>query len=227
VLGCKRIFRLQADKIEGVAEDNVRLEGQLAEQCSAELCPRSGLPNDEGACSTDIDDTVVTQFPCENAGAKRAVSADVDASEENDESHRAIIEKRAGTGTFLGQPVAGKVSGRIVETRPRGAYCAIFWPMATPEQQQEYSRLAGQLQAIGQKHFKELPHGAVSLVLTLNEGHVLVEAYDRMGRKLGDIPNHWTSEEFRSELETAFAGVTLPDENVTTTVSNPMRASSA
>jgi hypothetical protein len=99
--------------------------------------------------------------------------------------------------------------------------------MATPEQQQEYSRLAGQLQAIGQKHFKELPHGAVSLVLTLNEGHVLVEAYDRMGRKLGDIPNHWTSEEFRSELETAFAGVTLPDENVTTTVSNPMRASSA
>jgi hypothetical protein len=98
--------------------------------------------------------------------------------------------------------------------------------MATPEQQQEYARLAGQLQSIGQRYFKELPHGAVSLVLTLNEGHVLVEAYDRMGRKLGDIPNHWTSEAFRTELENAFAGVALPDENVTTTVVNPMRASS-
>jgi hypothetical protein len=99
--------------------------------------------------------------------------------------------------------------------------------MQTPEQQQEYARLAGQLQSMGQKYFKELPHGSVSLVLTVNQGNVLVEAYDRMGRKLGEIPNHWTSEEFRSELENAFARVTLPDENVTTTVSNPLRASSA
>jgi hypothetical protein len=63
-------------------------------------------------------------------------------------------------------------------------------------------------------------------VLTLNEGHVLVEAYDRMGRKLGDIPNHWTSDEFRSELENTFGQITLPDENITTTVSNPMRVPS-
>ena len=97
--------------------------------------------------------------------------------------------------------------------------------MATPEQQQEYTRLAGQLQSIGQRYFKELPHGSVSLVLTVNQGNVLVEAYDRMGRKLGEVPNQWTSNELRSELEQAFAQVTLPDENITTTVSNPMRAS--
>jgi len=78
---------------------------------------------------------------------------------------------------------------------------------------------------MGQRYFKELPHGSVSLVLTVNQGSVLVEAYDRMGRKLGEIPNQWTSSAFRSELENAFGNVTLPDENITTTVSNPMRLS--
>jgi hypothetical protein len=99
--------------------------------------------------------------------------------------------------------------------------------MPTPEQQREYARLSGQLQSIGQKYFKELPHGSVSLVLTVNQGNVLVEAYDRMGRKLGDIPNNWTSNEFRSELENAFGQVILPDENITTMVSNPLRVPSA
>jgi hypothetical protein len=99
--------------------------------------------------------------------------------------------------------------------------------MLTPEQQREFARLSTQLQSIGQRYFKELPHGSVSLVLTVNQGNVLVEAYDRMGRKLGDIPNQWTSSEFRSELENAFGKVTLPDENITTMVSNPMRVSTA
>jgi hypothetical protein len=97
--------------------------------------------------------------------------------------------------------------------------------MLTPEQQKEYTRLSALLQSLGQRYFKELPHGSVSLVLTVNQGNVLVEAYDRMGRKLGDIPNQWTSSEFRSDLEQAFAQVTLPDENITTMVSNPMRLS--
>lgn len=97
--------------------------------------------------------------------------------------------------------------------------------MATPEQ--EHTRLSELLQTIGQRYFRELPHGAASLVLTVNQGNVLVEAYDRMGRKLGDIPNQWTSSEFRAELEEAFAQVTLADENITTTVSNPLRASAA
>ena len=97
--------------------------------------------------------------------------------------------------------------------------------MLTPEQQTEYTRLSAQLQSIGQRYFKELPHGSVSLVLTVNQGKVLVEAYDRMGRKLGEIPNQWTPSEFRSDLEQAFALVTLPDENITTIVSNPMRLS--
>ena len=97
--------------------------------------------------------------------------------------------------------------------------------MPTPEQQREYARLSGQLQSMGQRYFKELPHSTVSLVLTVNQGKVLVEAYDRMRRKLGDIPNQWTSSGFRSESENAFGKLTLPDENITTMVSNPMRPS--
>src|SRR5260370_1542748 len=97
--------------------------------------------------------------------------------------------------------------------------------MLTPEQQKEYTRLSAQLQSIGQRYFKELPHGSVSLVLTVNQGNVLVEAYDRMGRKLGDIPNQWPSNEFRSELETAFPELPLPDANITTLLSNPLSLS--
>jgi hypothetical protein len=109
--------------------------------------------------------------------------------------------------------------------RPEVLACAILWHMPTPEQQREYTRLSGQLQFMGQRYFKELPHGTVSLVLTVNEGNVLLEAYDRMGRKLGDIPNRWTSGAFRSELENLFGNVTLPDENITTMVSNPLKLS--
>ena len=78
---------------------------------------------------------------------------------------------------------------------------------------------------MGERYFKELPHGSVSLVLTVNQGNVLVEAYDRIGRKLGEIPNQWTSVALRSELEDAFGKLALPDENITTVVSNPMRLS--
>jgi hypothetical protein len=99
--------------------------------------------------------------------------------------------------------------------------------MRTPEQEREYARLSGQLGRLAQRYFKELPHGSVSLVLTVNQGNVLVESYDRMGRKLGDIPNQWTSDEFRSELQDAFAQVTLPDENIEAMVTNPMRASTS
>ena len=97
--------------------------------------------------------------------------------------------------------------------------------MPTPEQQREYARLSTQLQSIGQRYFKELPHATVSLVLTVNGGNVLVEAYDRLGKKIGDIPHEMTSSAFRSELESAFAQVTLPDENVVAMVSNPIKLS--
>jgi hypothetical protein len=78
--------------------------------------------------------------------------------------------------------------------------------MLTSEQQEEYARLSSLLQSIGQRYFQELPHATVTLVLTVNDRRVLVEAYDRMGRKLGDVPNE-------------------PDENVVATVANPLRLS--
>ena len=98
--------------------------------------------------------------------------------------------------------------------------------MATPQQQSDETSLAAKLQSIGQRYFSELPHATASLVLTVNEGHVLVEAYDRMGRKLGDIPDHWTSSAFVSDLQDTFGQVVLPaGENVVATVSNPLRLS--
>ena len=97
--------------------------------------------------------------------------------------------------------------------------------MLTPEQQEEYARLSSLLQSSGQRYFQELPHATVSLVLTVNDGRVLVEAYDRMGKKLGEAPNEATSSALRSELEETFAQVTLPDENVVATVANPLRLS--
>jgi hypothetical protein len=47
--------------------------------------------NDKRACSTHIDDIIVAQFSCEDAWAKRPVSANIDTSEENNERHAGII----------------------------------------------------------------------------------------------------------------------------------------
>ena len=78
------------------AEHNFRFEWQLPEQFSTELCWRSGLPNNKCPCRTHIYDTIVAQLSCKDAWAKRPVSANIDAPEENDESHTGIIEKRGG-----------------------------------------------------------------------------------------------------------------------------------
>ena len=39
----------------------------------------------------------------------------------------------------------------------------------------------------------ELPSGATSLLMKVINGKVLVEVYDRMGKKIGDIPSEKTS----------------------------------
>jgi nicotinamide riboside kinase len=49
--------------------------------------------NDKGACRTHIHDTIVAQFSGEDAWTKRPVSANIDSSEENNESHSGIIYK--------------------------------------------------------------------------------------------------------------------------------------
>jgi len=86
-LGSKRIVPLQADKIATVAEHNFRLEWQPSEQFSTELRSRSRIPNHERACGAYIHNVIRAQSSCENAWAKRPMSANVDTSEENDESH--------------------------------------------------------------------------------------------------------------------------------------------
>ncbi len=77
--------------------------------------------------------------------------------------------------------------------------------MPTPEQQRQYTRLSGQLQAIGLDYHRELPSGSTSLLLKVSDGEVLVEAYDPHGKMIGTVPNERTSDAFRSDLERAFA----------------------
>ena len=91
-LSSKRILHLQADEIAAVAEHNFRFEWQLPEQFGTELCSRSRLTNDKRACGTHIHDIIVAEFSCEDAGAKRPVSANIDISEEDHESHTGIME---------------------------------------------------------------------------------------------------------------------------------------
>jgi hypothetical protein len=80
-----------------------------------------------------------------------------------------------------------------------------------PERQKEYARLSGLLQAIGIRYRGELPRGATSLLMKLNDGSFMVEVYDRMGTKIGDIPHDQTSTGLRDALQQTFHGAVSPD----------------
>jgi hypothetical protein len=83
----------------------------------------------------------------------------------------------------------------------------------SPEQQKEYTRLSGQLQAIGIRHRAELPCGTTSLLMKVTDGNVLVEVYDRMGKKIGDIPDGKTSSALRGVLQQTFQSAISPDQD--------------
>jgi hypothetical protein len=80
-----------------------------------------------------------------------------------------------------------------------------------PERQKEYARLSGQLQAIGLRYKAELPTGATSLLMKVNDGMVLVEVYDKIGRKIGDLPDQKTSSALRDALQNTFQFAISPD----------------
>jgi hypothetical protein len=80
-----------------------------------------------------------------------------------------------------------------------------------PERKKEYARLSGQLQAIGLRYKAELPSGATSLLMKVSEGSVLVEVYDKMGKKIGDIPDEKTSSALRDVLQQTFQFAISPD----------------
>jgi hypothetical protein len=79
------------------------------------------------------------------------------------------------------------------------------------ERQKEYARLSGLLQAIGLRYKAELPSGATSLLMKVNEAKVQVEVYDRMGKKIGDIPDDKTSSALREALQNTFQSAISPD----------------
>src|SRR5205809_5136402 len=85
---------LQPEKMAAVAQHDYSFEWQLPEQCSTELCSRSRSANDKRARGTHIHDIIVTQFSCEDAGAKRPVPPNIDTPEEDNESHTGIKKGR-------------------------------------------------------------------------------------------------------------------------------------
>lgn len=80
-----------------------------------------------------------------------------------------------------------------------------------PDRQREYAKLSGQLQVIGLRYKSELPTGATSLLMKVNDRKVSVEVYDRMGKKIGDIPDDNTSSALRDALENTFQYSISPD----------------
>ncbi len=79
------------------------------------------------------------------------------------------------------------------------------------ERQKEYARLSGLLQAIGMRFRAELPTGATSLLLNLNDCSFLIEAYDGMGMKIGEISQAKASIGLWDALQQAFHGAVSPD----------------
>lgn len=83
--------------------------------------------------------------------------------------------------------------------------------MPAPEQQKEYTRLSGKLQAIGRHFYKELPSGTTSLRMKLKDGAVMIEAYDRSGKLIGIVLSGEMSGAFRTALQIAFKDLESPD----------------
>jgi hypothetical protein len=98
-------------------------------------------------------------------------------------------------------------------------------PLSIPTmaQQQEYTRVSGLLQQICIRNARELPPRTTSVVLTVNNQTVRVEAYDG-SKSLGFIPNATTSTFFIQDLVRAFSRLYLPEEGVIAIVSNSMSA---
>ena len=89
----------------------------------------------------------------------------------------------------------------------------------TMEQQREYTRLSGLLQQICIRYGRELPPGTTSVVLTVNNKSLRVEAYEG-SKSLGFIPNATTSTFFVQDLARVFSHVNLPEDGVIAIVSN-------
>jgi hypothetical protein len=81
----------------------------------------------------------------------------------------------------------------------------------SPEQQKEYTQLSSQLQTIGLLYKMELPSGATSLLMKVNDNKVRVEVYDGIGKKIGDIPDNRTSSALRDALQQTFQSAVSPD----------------
>jgi hypothetical protein len=82
--------------------------------------------------------------------------------------------------------------------------------MPTPEEQKLYTKLSGELQAIGTRHYHELPKSGVSLSVSVAGGKAILDVYDRLGKVIATFPNTSSSPELTELLQKYFVGVTFP-----------------
>ena len=59
------------------------------------FCSRLWLADDKGSRRAYVHDIVFAQLPCEDAGAKGSVSANINAAKEDDESHTPDYEEKS------------------------------------------------------------------------------------------------------------------------------------
>jgi len=90
----KWIFRFQPHNVAAFAQHNFGIERQFAKQCGTELCSGSGFADNESSRCAHVYDIKAAQFVGENAWAKRSVSAHIDASEKDNESHAQHYEEK-------------------------------------------------------------------------------------------------------------------------------------
>jgi len=83
--------------------------------------------------------------------------------------------------------------------------------MPTPEQQHEYTRLSSRLWQLCVLHYRELPEGTASVLLTITDRKVRLAAYRSTGDLIAIIPDARTSVGFREELTRFSANFTSPD----------------
>jgi hypothetical protein len=77
----------QPDDVTVPADHDLGFERKPAPELGAKLRPGDPLPDDEGARRADIDRIEVPELRSEHRGAESSVTADVDASQKNDNRH--------------------------------------------------------------------------------------------------------------------------------------------
>ena len=109
----EEVLRDEIDHLAARADRDVCLERKPPRDFPTQSLAREGLPDDEDARGANVDRAEVPQLRGETRRSKRAVAADIHATEENHQRHEIIPAKSVGTSYRLAtNPLGyGRASG--------------------------------------------------------------------------------------------------------------------